>query len=347
MISRTAHRGPSPPIPTASKAPKAAPWQREMAAAVRSLGELLELLDLDPEAVGASTEAGLDFPLRVPRGFVDRMTPGDPDDPLLLQVLPRKEETVEQAGWGDDPLDEASQSPVPGLLQKYTGRALVVLTGACAIHCRYCFRRHFPYAEHATGGAAWQRILEALAADPTLEEVLLSGGDPLSLADPVLARRVADLESIPHLRRLRIHTRQPIVLPSRVDDSLLAWLTTTRLQPVVVLHCNHPREIDDSVRTALGRLRDAAIPVFNQSVLLRGVNDHVSVLCDLSKTLFESGVMPYYLHSMDRVRGAGHFEVETSTGKRLVEDVLGRLPGYLVPRFVKEVPGALSKTPVF
>lgn len=346
MISRTAHPEPSP-LPTTASPGQPAAWQRELAGAVRSLGELLDLLDLDPVTVGASTEAHHQFPLRVPRGFVDRMTPGDPQDPLLLQVLPRLEETKERTGWSDDPLDEASHSPVPGLLQKYSGRALVVLTGACAIHCRYCFRRHFPYTEHATGGAAWDRIVEALAADPTLDEVLLSGGDPLSVTDAVLARRVADLESIPHLRRLRIHTRQPIVLPSRVDDDLLAWLTATRLRPVVVLHCNHPREIDGAVRAALERFRTVGIPVFNQSVLLRGINDHATTLCDLSKTLFESGVMPYYLHSMDRVRGAGHFEVETSIAKRLVEDVQGRLPGYLVPRLVRETPGALSKTPVF
>ena len=321
-------------------------WQREMADGVRDLDELLSLLDLEAEDVGCDLRAHGDFPLRVPRGFVARMRKGDPTDPLLRQILPHGRELETTPGWGPDPLHEAEVSPLDGLLHKYHGRALIVLTGACAVHCRYCFRRHFPYGEHRLDEEQWQRVLEYLAADPSIDEVLLSGGDPLSVSDTVLRRRVADLESIPHLRRLRLHTRQPIMLPSRVDDQLLGWLGATRLRPIVVLHVNHPREIDDTVRAAMARLKGVGVLLLNQSVLLCGVNDSAAVLSDLSKTLFEAGILPYYLHVMDRVRGAAHFEVDERTARRLVEGVMGRLPGYLVPRLVREIPGAPAKSPI-
>lgn len=321
-------------------------WQRELAEAVRDIDELLDLLELDRAAVGWDPGAQGEFPLRVPRPFVARMRKGDPKDPLLLQVLPRREELETPSGWDEDPLREAEVSPLDGLLHKYHGRALVVLTGACAVHCRYCFRRHFPYAEHRLDDERWQRILDYLAADPSIEEVLLSGGDPLSLGDSLLERRVDALAAIPHLRRLRLHTRQPVVLPSRVDERLTAWLTGTRLRPIVVLHTNHAREVDDSVRVAIRRLNQAGALILNQSVLLRGVNDSADALSDLSNILFDTGVLPYYLHVTDRVRGAAHFEVDEHTARRLVEDVMGRLPGYLVPRLVREIPGAPAKSPI-
>jgi EF-P beta-lysylation protein EpmB len=331
---------------------------------VSSLGELLDLLELDPadpalglaaggaEGDGAGdglvTVAQREFPLRVPRSFVARMRRGDPRDPLLLQVLPTAAEMAPAPGFSEDPLAEASASPVPGLLHKYRGRVLLVATGACAVHCRYCFRRHFPYAEHRPWGEGWRPALDHVAADPTVEEVILSGGDPLAVADDKLAWLAAAAAAIPHLRRLRVHTRLPIVVPERVDAGLLGWLGdgASRLRKVVVVHANHPREVDGEVLAALGRLRAAGVTVLNQAVLLRGVNDRVSVLRRLSETLFNAGVMPYYLHLVDRVRGAAHFEVDEATARDLLGGLTRELPGYLVPRLVRELPGVAAKVPV-
>ena len=349
------------PIPSAG--PAARPeWQRLLADAVGDLETLLALLDLDPETLAAdlaaddlpSPEALAAFPLRVPRGFVDRMVPGDPRDPLLRQVLPIHGEMAPAdadplsgaPAWSQDPLGEADVSPVPGLLHKYRGRVLMIATGACAVHCRYCFRRHFPYGEHGGGTDHWRRILEYIAADPSIEEVILSGGDPLVLADTKLARLAGALGEIPHLRRLRLHTRLPVVLPERVDGALLAWLTTGRLDPVVVIHCNHAQEIDASVRDALARLRGGGVTVLNQAVLLRGINDSVEALSDLSRALFETGVLPYYLHVLDRVLGAAHFEVPETVARQLIQQLRGQMSGYLVPHLVREEAGAPSKSPI-
>lgn len=320
-----------------------------MADAVASVPELLALLGLRPEDFPApfaeALAAAREFPLRVPRAFVRRMRPGDPHDPLLLQVLPLAAEMAPPGpGFSRDPLAELAAAAVPGLLHKYRGRALLVVTGACAVHCRYCFRRHFPYAEQRPD---WGRALDYLAADASIEEILLSGGDPLSLSDDKLARLAEELARIPHLRRLRLHTRVPIVLPSRVDDGLLSWLRPgERWQTVVVLHANHPREIDAEVRAAATRLRAAGVTVLNQSVLLRGINDQAAILADLSRALFESGILPYYLHLLDRVEGSGHFGVEEDTARSLTRALLQQLPGYLVPKLVREEPGAPSKVSI-
>lgn len=335
----------APPTPPRRQLP---PWRRELARAIRSVDELLDLLDLDRDALRAAGVEPEDprrtgFPLRVPRGFVARMRPGDPHDPLLRQVLSVADELDSPAGWTSDPLCEVDVSPTNGLLHKYRGRVLLVVTGACAVHCRYCFRRHFPYAEHQRDQTA---ALEHIAADPSIEEVILSGGDPLSLPDDKLARLAARIEAIPHVVRLRVHSRLPIVLPERVDEALLAWLGGGRLRPVLVVHANHAREIDASVTDAVRRLREAGVVVLNQAVLLAGVNDSVSALRDLSAALFDSGVMPYYLHVMDRVRGAAHFDVAPDTARRLLNTLRGELSGYLVPRLVREIPGASSKTPL-
>ncbi|MEM8933582.1 MAG: EF-P beta-lysylation protein EpmB, partial [Acidobacteriota bacterium] len=251
-------------------------------------------------------------------------------------------EAIEQRGFSADPLAEASVSPVSGLLHKYRGRALLVVTGACAIHCRYCFRRHFPYGEHI---ADWAPALDHVAADPSIEEVILSGGDPLVLGDERLSQLAAAITRISHVRRLRIHTRLPIVLPERIDAAFVDWIGRAP-RPVVVLHANHAREIDGSVARAVARLRDAGVTVLNQAVLLAGVNDSVTALVDLSKTLFEAGIMPYYLHVLDRVQGAAHFEVPEATARDLLRSASAELPGYLVPRLVKEEPGAPSKTSI-
>jgi EF-P beta-lysylation protein EpmB len=287
------------------------------------------------------------FGLRVTPGFLARMRRGDANDPLLRQVLPLDAELDEQGGYVADPLQEREYTRAPGLLQKYAGRALLITTQACAIHCRYCFRREFPYSEQHEdqGSARFRTALAAIAADESIEEVILSGGDPLSLSDIRLTALTDALQAIPHVRRLRVHTRQPIVLPSRVDAGLLAWLRSIRLPTVFVLHANHANEIDHSVRAACASLRGAGITLLNQSVLLRGVNDQVDTLAHLSRALFDAGVTPYYLHLPDRVRGTAHFDVPEPEALRLVAGLTARLSGYLVPRLVREVPGAASKVP--
>lgn len=299
------------------------------------------MLELDDSLLAGARRAGRLFPLRVPRPFVARMRPGDPADPLLRQVLPLDAECAEVEGFGPDPLAETRDGTPGGLLHKYHGRALVISTSVCAVHCRYCFRRHFPYAEQRADTDA---ILARFQRDPVLKEAILSGGDPLSMSDDKLAALVAQLEAIPHLRRLRIHTRQPVVLPSRVDDRLLGWLRATRLEKVIVLHVNHANEIDDEVAAAAAALRSTGAVLLNQSVLLRGVNDSVDAQCALSERLFEAGMMPYYLHLLDPVQGAAHFDVPESEALRLFAGMQARLPGYLVPRLARETPGAPAKT---
>lgn len=344
MIPRaTASVPPPPPSPVPA-------WQRALAEAITDPGELLDLLDL-PRSLLPGGGAGLEeaaalFPLRVPRGYAARMRPGDPADPLLLQVLPVGREAEEVPGYVADPLGERCASPRPGLLHKYRGRVLLVVTGACAVHCRYCFRRHFPYAERQMGRSDRSGLLDALAQDPSVREVILSGGDPLTVGDDRLGALVRDLEAIPHVRRLRIHTRNPVVLPERVDERLLAWLGATRLETVVVVHANHAREIDATVAEGFSRLRDAGATLLNQSVLLKGVNDSADALAALSEVLFEAGALPYYLHLLDPVAGAAHFDLPEERARRLAGELAARLPGYLVPRLVREVPGALAKVPV-
>jgi len=319
-------------------------WRRELSDAVRHVDELWRLLHLPPEALPGARAATRLFPLLVPRGFVALMEPGNLDDPLLRQVVPLGDECREMPGFSANPLAESTCAP--GLLHKYQGRALLVTTGACAVHCRYCFRRHFPYDDLPRGPAWWQPALDHLRSDPSVHELLLSGGDPLSLPDTQLGSLARAAAEIPHLTRLRIHTRLPIVLPERVDAEFLAWLTGTRLTPVVVVHANHPRELSPAVANALKRLRDAGIMVLNQSVLLRGINDDVAVLAELSERLAACGVIPYYLHALDRVQGAAHFLVEDDVARRLIQELAMRRRGWLVPRLVREEPGARGKTPL-
>ncbi len=329
-----------------SPAPVAMSWQQAVRTAIRDVDTLCQRLGLNPANLALASEAARQFPLFVPEAFLRRMQPGNPRDPLLRQVLPLAAEDASPPGFGRDPLHEAAAQPTPGLLHKYAGRALLITTGACAIHCRYCFRRHFPYSEAPRGIAGWEPALAAIAADSSLEEVLLSGGDPLMLADGTLAELAARLAEIPHLSRLRIHTRLPIVIPQRVNDALLAWLTASRLTPVLVLHANHPAEIDSEVAAAVGQLRSAGVLLFNQAVLLKGVNDQANILADLSRRLIGLGVTPYYLHQLDRVAGAAHFEVPEQRGLEIMSTLRATLPGYAVPRYVREEPGATAKTPL-
>lgn len=330
---------------TGLTAPQKAPtWQHELRQAYTRPAELLDALGLDPALPQLHYEALKGFPLRVPRGFVARMRPGDPADPLFLQVWPQAAEGDTVPGFGTDAVGDLHKLRGGGLIHKYQGRVLVMTTGACAVHCRYCFRRHFPYSEQLAARDHWREALDLIASDPSIEEVILSGGDPLSLSDDKLAEFSAALNGIAHLRTLRLHTRQPVVLPSRVDERLLAWLGDSRLNKVVVIHANHARELDDEVAAALGRLRQLPVTLLNQAVLLRGVNDQVSTLSELSQRLFAAGVLPYYLHLLDRVAGAAHFEVNESAARQLVRELSSRLPGYLVPRLVREEAGQPSKT---
>ncbi len=315
-------------------------WQRELAQAITDPAELCRLLQLDPRMALAALEAAGRFRVLVPRGFLRRMRRGDPRDPLLLQVLPGARELIEQPGYSADPLGEQATQRAPALLHKYRGRALLIATGACAVHCRYCFRREFAYPDHADVAAA----LTVIAADSSIEEVILSGGDPLSLGTSRLRRLTDDLRNIAHLRRLRLHTRTPVVLPERVDADLGAWIASLPWPCIVVLHCNHANEIDASVRAATARLRAAGATLLNQSVLLAGVNDSVGALHALSEALWSAGVLPYYLHLLDPVRGAAHFEVQESRGRQLLAQLAAQLPGYLVPRLARETRGAPAKT---
>ncbi|MBK8182134.1 MAG: EF-P beta-lysylation protein EpmB [Candidatus Competibacteraceae bacterium] len=322
-------------------------WQQELARAISDPAELLRELELDLELLPAARAAAKQFPLRVPRGFVARMRKGDPHDPLLRQVLPLAAELTPVAGFIADPVGDRSSQVAPGVLHKYQGRALLVVTGACAIHCRYCFRREFPYGEIHAGVEEWRPALNYLARDSSIHEVILSGGDPLSLSDRRLEALLAALEQIPHLRRLRIHSRQPIALPERVDAGLLETLSGAKLPLVLVIHANHPREIDDEVRAALERLEQIGVTLLNQSVLLSGVNDEIPTLVELSEALFAARVLPYYLHLLDRVRGAAHYEVDEIKASTIITQLQQRLPGYLVPRLVREEPGQSAKTPIW
>lgn len=321
-------------------------WQRELAASYTDPLALAEALEL-PASLRArmSQAARREFPMVVPRPFVARMRRGDPDDPLLRQVLPIADEDREVAGFVHDPLVE-HQGALPGLLHKYRSRALVLVRGGCAINCRYCFRRHFPYRDHGIDDVAVARICSYLGAHPEINEVILSGGDPLLARDSALERLSAALSGVPHVRRLRLHTRLPITIPSRITDALLEILGASRLRPVIVFHVNHAREIDDAVIDACARARAAGIVLLNQSVLLRGVNDDVAALVDLSERLFDAGILPYYLHLLDRVAGAAHFEVDEAGARRLVAGMHAALPGFLVPRLVREVAGEASKVPI-
>jgi len=317
-------------------------WRTTLARSFNRSDELLTALRLPPNPVAATPT----FPLRVPRSFADRMRAGDQDDPLLRQVLPAAEELLDTEGYSTDPVGDLDSLIAPGVLHKYSGRALLIVTGACAVHCRYCFRRAYPYSSHSVSRRDFQAAIDALAADPTIEEVILSGGDPLTLSNEKLAALLDALMPIKHIKRIRVHTRIPVVLPERIDSKLLNLLARCPRPVIIVIHCNHAREIDDSVAAAVSDLSNAGATLLNQSVLLRGVNDSVDALAELSERLFDIGVLPYYLHQLDPVAGAAHFNVEDTLAVALIDAVAARLPGYLVPRLVREIPGESAKKPV-
>ncbi|OHB75357.1 MAG: EF-P beta-lysylation protein EpmB [Planctomycetes bacterium RBG_16_64_10] len=337
VSSTTTHAG------AGSAADRPTSWQQAVQRAVRDPRELCRLLQLPDRLADDAAGLGHDFPLLVPRGYLARMRRGDPDDPLLKQVLPRRAEQHTTPGFDRDPVGDRAAAWRPGLLRKYRGRVLMVTTGACPVHCRYCFRRHFPYGRVPQSAVVWRSARAQIAADRSLHEVILSGGDPLSIADARLQELVQGLAATAHLRRLRVHTRFPIVIPERVTDAMLGWLTGTRLTPVVVLHANHAAELDAAVARAIRRLVEAGVVVLNQAVLLAGVNDQLESLVALCERLVDMRVVPYYLHQLDRVAAAAHFEVPVADGRRLVAALRRRLPGYAVPRYVRELPGQPSK----
>lgn len=321
-------------------------WQILLKEVITDPAELLEQLELSSSLLPAAQRVAKLFPLRVPRNFVARMQKANPFDPLLQQVLPLAVEENLTLGFDADPLLEKSVNPLPGLLHKYRGRVLITLASACAINCRYCFRRHFPYTENRAGGQAWQNILNYIQADSAINEVILSGGDPLLANDDYLRQSVNELAAISHIRTLRIHSRLPIVLPERITSQLLKVLTSTRLQPMLVTHSNHANELDDSVKRVIANLRQCNITVLNQAVLLKGINDSIEALSHLSERLWECGILPYYLHLLDKVQGAAHFAVNEERAKQLLVSLRSRLPGYLVPKCVYEQAGAPSKLSV-
>lgn len=323
----------------------AARWQEQLKQAVRDPEQLGRILHLPEKMIQHIEAAAGGFPLFAPRPFLERIQPGNPEDPLLLQLLPRSEEQQLESGYSADPLKEHTFESA-GLLQKYPGRVLLVTTGACAIHCRYCFRKDFPYEDVPHSIQQWQPALEAIQQDHSVREVILSGGDPLMLVDQELCQLHSRIQSMDHVRTIRIHTRLPIMIPSRVTADLQQWIRQSRLQVILVIHANHAAELDSDVAESLRKLQAAGALLLNQSVLLKDINDHVDVLADLSERLLELQVLPYYLHQLDPVRGTSHFHVPVERGKAIMAGLRSRLPGYAVPRYVQEQPGELSKTPL-
>ncbi|MTW21236.1 EF-P beta-lysylation protein EpmB [Allochromatium palmeri] len=333
-------------VPRRTGACQSERWRREQVAAFDRVDELLAFLGLDRAQIPDLDADPETFGLKVPRPFAECMRRNDPKDPLLRQVLPLAAEQQRVAGYVEDPVADATAERVPGLLVKYAGRALLMATGACAIHCRYCFRRHFPYQNFGPSQARLERALEDIAGNTQLSEVILSGGDPLMLSDERLEALIERLDGLAHLKRLRLHSRLPVVLPSRLTDRLGTILTRGRLPSTLVIHANHPHELSEAVRSALLDWRAAGVTLLNQSVLLRGVNDRIETQVELSERLFACGVLPYYLHGLDPVAGSAHFQVSDAEARGLLEGMRARLPGYLVPRLVREIPGAHSKRPL-
>ncbi len=319
-------------------------WQKELAQAIRDPEVLLNRLNLSLHQLPEQYRVCKQFPLRVTESYLSRIRVGDPKDPLLLQILPLPQELEQINGYETDPIGDQESIALPGLLHKYEGRCLLITTASCATHCRYCFRRHFPYQKSQLDEKSLAQALTYIATDTSLSEVILSGGDPLSLSDERLAHLVSKLNNIPHLKRLRIHTRQPVVLPSRITNQLIETLTRSRLQIVVVLHFNHANEFDNAVECAMSKLAHRNITLLNQSVLLKDVNDSASSLKRLSEKLFEQRIIPYYLHRLDKVSGAAHFDIPIKQARQLHQQLSASLPGYLVPTLVQEQAGAPNKT---
>ncbi len=319
-------------------------WQQSLMDAVTDPHELIEMLDLDKNLLDDAEKASNLFKLKVPRNYIARMEKGNPNDPLLKQVLPIDAELIATEGFVADPLQEKKFNPLPGLLHKYQSRVLITFTGHCAINCRYCFRRAFPYEENNPGNPGWEAVLNYIQNDPSIAEVILSGGDPLAANDQTLKNFIEKIAKIDHITRLRIHSRVPVVLPERITPELIDAITHPRLKTILVLHSNHPREISSDIKAAMTSLKSRGVVLLNQTVLLKGVNDHVDTLVALSEALFDAGIQPYYLHLLDKVQGAAHFDLPKTRATTLHQELSTRLSGYLVPKLVCEEPGKLAKT---
>lgn len=320
-------------------------WLNDLANAISDPFQLLSALKIDPAPWTKGLAARKLFALRVPLSFVERMEIGNPYDPLLRQVLPLEEEFEVHDGYSQDPLEEQDNA-IPGLLHKYKNRVLLITKGGCAVNCRYCFRRHFPYQDNQGGKRNWQIALDYVTAQPEINEVILSGGDPLMAKDSELRWLVERISQIPHVKRLRIHTRLPVVLPARITNELCELLQESRLQTILVTHINHANELNDELRQAMAKLKQARVTLLNQSVLLKGINDSVGALVQLSEALFDAGILPYYLHVLDKVQGAAHFMVDDTRARRLMAGLLEQVSGYLVPKLTREIGGRRSKTPL-
>lgn len=331
-------------IPQSELEPQRQSWQFEFAEAISSIPKLLELLEIESEKTSSLAKHSQDFRVRVPHAFIAKMEKGNLKDPLLLQVLASEDEQHPQPGYTIDPVGDRASMAVPGLLHKYRGRVLMITTAACAVHCRYCFRRNFPYQDSQATERYWPEIFQYIRDRRDITEVILSGGDPLSLSDRKIRSLISEIEKIHHVQRLRIHTRLPLVIPSRINAAFVQAVTATRLQCVVVLHTNHGNELDEATCQAIAQLHGAGVTLLNQAVLLRNINDTVAIQIDLAEKLFRCGVLPYYLHLMDKVKGAAHFDIGEHQALTLWDQLRRRLPGYLVPRLAREIPGKPYKT---
>lgn len=320
-------------------------WQKELATAFTKPEALLNFVGLPVEQYVEDSKARRLFPMRVPKPFAQRMEKGNPQDPLLRQVLPLADEFVESSGFVSDPLHEQNNQQA-GVLHKYQSRVLLIVRGGCAVNCRYCFRRHFPYGDNHLNKQDWLKALDYIHQNKQINEIILSGGDPLMAKDDFLAWLATELSCIPHLKRLRIHTRLPVVIPSRINREFINWFTQSRLKPVMVLHINHPNEIDESLQKRLASLTAAGVILLNQAVLLRTINDDPDVLVDLHEKLFDAGVMPYYLHLLDKVKGAAHFDTTEQRAREIMAELIKRQPGFLVPKLVREIANQPGKTPL-
>ena len=319
-------------------------WKAELSHCVSSIDDLLNQLGLNANNLSATEQAAIDFPIKVPQPFVQLMEYGNPNDPLLKQVLPISSELAIDSNFSTDPVDESNYNPVPGIVHKYHNRVLMIISPNCAINCRYCFRRHFPYDENRQSKQQWLEALDYLKTKPEINEVIYSGGDPLAANDNFLRWLTAEIESISHIKRLRIHSRLPVVIPARIDEPLINWLGHTRLKPTFVLHINHANEISTELSQGVDRLKQAGISVLNQSVLLKGINDSSDQLIALSEKLFDAGIMPYYLHMLDPVQGASHFDVSKKHAVEIFHQIQSELPGFLTPKLVQERAGETAKT---
>ncbi len=319
-------------------------WQDSLKKLITRPADLATHLKLSSETQCRVEAGAQSFPLRIPFDYLQRIPTQDPDHPLLKQFIPSTQELEKVTGFHEDPVGEADQNPVPGLIHKYKGRVLVINSSSCPVHCRYCFRRHFPYENNRNSRHDWHQALQYIQADPSIHEVIYSGGDPLSASDDQLQWLANELASIAHLKRLRGHTRYPLILPQRITRECLHWLSSSRLIPTLVIHCNHPGELDGPVQEALASLKQANITLLNQAVLLRGVNDDLSTLITLSEKLHRHGVLPYYLHLLDKVQGAAHFEVPEAEALALYRQLQAELPGYLLPKLVREQAGEAAKS---